>query len=610
MKMYDPQKSVMDKKIPTFVGIFLLVAALISGLIFFKDGTGVFAPRATPQTKPKNQRVTNVTDTSFTVSFYTDEETTAFVKYGQESSKLNSQAGDDRDQLSGSVKKYRLHHITIRGLDPNQTYYYIIGTGSNSRYDNEGQPFTTKTAVKTNDPPPEARTVYGSVSTAGGTPAEGSIVYLSSPEAGAMSSLVKASGSWAIPLSKARTKDGKTYAQIKPQDKISLLVQGNSLKQTIEFATTVEEAQPVKELSFGQDQAQSGGSQQGVDLADTSATNAASDSATTQASASAQASESAQVASGSAGLNSTPSPTLAPTNLTPSPTLDPSNNQASGSAGLNPSQSEDPISGRLQELLEEAGGMSTASAVLSLDDAGLEDSNDGADGASGDDSDGATGGDDTEQEPAVTTTKPKIQGKAKPNVQIQIEVHSDNNIQTSVTADENGEFTLDLEALGEELEPGDHTVNYSYIDPDTGEEVQESKSFTVEDPNQVQLTQATNNATNDTDGTDTSNDSDIPYGSGNPYPMSTPSPTPSETQNETTSTPTPTSTNYRQQQATPTPAPTSSTGTRSAQIDTKGGEVYKAGSVDMTLAMVIGGLFLIFAGSWSWWLAKELEVEK
>jgi hypothetical protein len=32
---------------------------------------------------------------------------------------------------------------------------------------------------------------------------------------------------------------------------------------------------------------------------------------------------------------------------------------------------------------------------------------------------------------------------------------------------------------------------------------------------------------------------------------------------------------------------------------------YTAGSVETTIALVLGGIFFIFAGSWSWWLAHE-----
>ena len=120
----------MKIQIPTAVGLLVLLGALISGLIFFGDGTGVFAPRATAETTPKNIRITNVKDDSFTITFFTEKATSGFVKYGTEESKLNSQASDDRDQLSGTVGEFNLHHITLRGLNPATDYYFVLGTDS------------------------------------------------------------------------------------------------------------------------------------------------------------------------------------------------------------------------------------------------------------------------------------------------------------------------------------------------------------------------------------------------------------------------------------------------------------------------------------------------
>ena len=146
MQAINSRKKLFQRQIPTVLGMIILVIALGAGVLFMGDGLGVFAPRATPQTTPKNSKVTNVTDTGFTVSFLTDETTAGFIKYGTEEGSLKSQASDDRDQLSGSVGEYSLHHITVRGLQAATKYYYVMGTGSNAEFDKEGQPFEISTA--------------------------------------------------------------------------------------------------------------------------------------------------------------------------------------------------------------------------------------------------------------------------------------------------------------------------------------------------------------------------------------------------------------------------------------------------------------------------------
>ncbi len=562
MRKFKARQSFMNKRMPTYVGLLLLVIALVTGVLFLGEGPGVFAPRADSQSQPEKHRLTNITENSFTVSFYTDGKTTGFVKYGSDPKKLKSQASDDRDQLSGNVGKYHLHHITIRGVEPNTTYYYVLGTGSRAEFDNQGEPFEVKSASKPAGPPAEARTVYGSVSTSGGTPAEGSIVYLSTEGAGDMSSLVKSSGSWAIPLSKARTSDGTDYAQIEQDDQIKLFIQGKTLPQTITYQVKVEEAQPVEELSFGleSNSAAASGSAQLADEQEQASTSADVDQASPSAEKD-QATASAET-DNKQEENDTE---IAATESADTPDLGQSDQDDEEIAS---------ISGRLQELLEEAEqAVSTASATLSLADEGET---------------------QVATQPAVTNQTPKIVGQAKPNVEVKISIHSDNNIQSTVQADGNGQFSVDLEKLKKTLDPGEHTVTYSYIDPDTGEEVQKTETFWVEDPDAVQLAQSdstnSNNTTDSTNKTYTDNsetDSDIPYGSGEPYPMNSPTPTIS-TFSPTTSTPSPTLSNRQEVVATDS-------------------SLQEAGSVGNTLSLIIGGMFFIFSGVWSWWLATELE---
>jgi hypothetical protein len=41
-------------------------------------------------------------------------------------------------------------------------------------------------------------------------------------------------------------------------------------------------------------------------------------------------------------------------------------------------------------------------------------------------------------------------------------------------------------------------------------------------------------------------------------------------------------------------------------VSTDGG-TYQAGSVENTVILIVGGIFFIFAGVWSWWLAHEIR---
>ncbi len=496
------KKNIWQKQLPTIIGIGILVIALIGGVIVttIGGGPGVFAPRATAETTPQKIKVTNVTDTGFTVSFVTQGKTAGFVKYGEEANSLKSQSSDDRDQLSGSIGQFNTHHITVRGLSPNTKYYYLIGTGSNSTFDNNGQSFEITTA-KRNGAPSAAKTAYGSILNESGGPAEGSVVYVTINGVGEMSSLVKNSGSWAIPLSNARLSDGSGYAELTDDQSMLISVQGPSPSSTSSLTTTIAQSQPVDSITLGQ---------MGV-VADTTSTS-----------------------------------------VSPSPTT----------------TTED------EYVISDVSTSDDTQTTGGLNDLVNEDASDSAMIAT-----------DLEEEVVVATSQPVITGEAAPNVLVTIEVHSDTQINEQVVSDEDGNFELDIAALSEDLEPGEHTITYSYTDPTTGELVTTTKTFTV-DPtdttagNTVDTTVAPTQLAQANTASATSTG---PYGTGNPYPIG------GATSSATATTSTKVS-------------------TRSSQVATSS-TLPKSGSVETTLALIIGGIFFIISGGWSFWIASELREE-
>lgn len=523
-------RSLLKKRIPTLLGLLVLVAGLVVGTILFSQGTGVFSPRATPETTPKLVKITNVTDRSFSVSFLTEESTTAFIKYGTEPNRLNLQAGDDRDQLYGTVKDYSIHHISASSLEQKTKYYFVIGTNNGALYDDDGKPFEVLTSVR-GGTPPEAKTIFGSVTTPQGGPAAGSIVYAKLDEAGELSQLVQESGSWAIALSNARKQDGSGYASVSPNSNLILLAQGNPSSQTTTIKTTVSGFETGSNLVLGQ----SGGIASGTSPNPPNQGN-------TPPAASPSASPTVTVppiASGS-GITITPTPVLV----------------SSESAGL------------LGKLLDENSTPTPTIVESKKVDLTLE-------------------GDQT-----VTTSQPEIVGTAPPGVVITIKVNSETQIEQQITASNTGEFALDLATLGAELEPGSHSVEYSYIDPATGQVVTETQTFTVADTS-VQIAQATS-------PTSIPTNSPTPVSYGTDYPYGT-SPTPT--------------TNYGSDYdvtATLSPTPTTSYQDLDEQTSMPSTEsgMPVSGAVETTLVLIFGGLFFIISGAWSFWIAKEMDTKE
>lgn len=521
----------MQKRIPTLIGLIFLVVALGVGVFFIGKGPGIFAPRATPETTPKKVKVTNVTDNSFTISFLTDSNVAGFVKYGTTASELKSQASDDRDQLTGGVGEYQTHHITVRGLTENTDYYYVLGTGSGSTFDNNGSAFQVKTARRSGVPS-AAKIIDGSVTNQSGGPADGALVYVSLEGAGEMSTLVKNSGSWALPLSNARTTDGSTYAEFQESSSLMITAQGFPETQFASVTVDIANARPVQALVLGSgsvtaEAPQSPSPSPEADFADL----LASDSADVDEMSENLATDSGNLDLGNEINNND----------------DQNSTSSGGFADLTDSGSSDAT----------PSGEATPSAILVDIDAG------------------------NGQE--VDTTQPTIVGKAIPQTKISIQVNSETQITTEVTTDENGEFELDLSTLGKELEPGEHTVSYSYIDPNTGEDISKTITFYVAQFASALVPKADANTTPVDDTADNDDSTDEPFGSGNPYPAD-PTPTP-----------------------TPTPDATDSgEATRSAMPSTSSG-VPVSGSVGTTLALTFGGLFFIISGIWSFWISSQLN---
>lgn len=239
----------LKKRIPTIVGLFLLLVGVMGGVVFINQETN-FLPRAAPEYAPQKVKITNITDTGFVVSWITEEPSLGFIKYSDNLLSLSTTAVDDRDQLSGSSGEYRTHYVSLQNLNPSSTYYFKLGSQKDQLYDNNGQPFSI-TLPNIIDNKPAADTIFGTVLTAVDTPAEGAIIYLSIENATPLSSLVKQNGNWATNLSMARSTDLSAYAQYDPVNaQINMLIQSNDGEPTTAVTTTNND-QPVPTIVLG-----------------------------------------------------------------------------------------------------------------------------------------------------------------------------------------------------------------------------------------------------------------------------------------------------------------------------------------------------------------------
>lgn len=243
------QKGLMNRKIPTALGLLILIGGLVAGVFLVNSRTSLEG-KAGPTESPKNIKITNRGSGSFSISWTTDTPMTGYVKYSEDPAKVNLPAGDVRDQISGTSQNYTNHYVNITGLGPNKTYYFLIGSGSKTYNDND-KPFQTRTLASVSSPPEDVAS--GKVLNADGSPVNGGILFMDVEGAETLSTITKNDGTWRINLSTARSKDGKALTLDPQKTLLSIFVQAGTAG-TATATTNTAKSKPVPDILMGKNQ--------------------------------------------------------------------------------------------------------------------------------------------------------------------------------------------------------------------------------------------------------------------------------------------------------------------------------------------------------------------
>ncbi len=236
-----------NKKIPTILGI-LVITISVGVTTFLVNQSTLFKSNASLSDQPKDVRITNITDTSFTVSYSTDAQVSGSLNYGKDIN-LGQSALDDRDEQSGNLANYNIHNITVHLLSQ-QTQYFFTITSAQDSFLNNGEPFTVTTGPALSNPPTQTP-MTGKIILPDGSAASEAIIYVTMDKAQVISTLTKTDGSYILPLNSLRTNDNAAYYTLSSSTNLKILVTGDGLSSNASLS--FNQINPVPTITLSKD---------------------------------------------------------------------------------------------------------------------------------------------------------------------------------------------------------------------------------------------------------------------------------------------------------------------------------------------------------------------
>ncbi len=227
--MYISPRKRKQYTIIAIVVAVILVPASIAAVLLYRD----WRSSAKPTAKPEEVRISDLTDTSVTISWITpDQPTEGWIQYGSQSGVGDGSplVQDVRDVRSGTTDQRTTHYVTLSDLDPGTTYYYMIGSGGERYKDTTGSEFTFTTYSVGADTIPTPDPVYGTITN--GTN-QRAIVYVTlqngTEKSFPVSSTTNDSGNFEIDLAHIRTASLDSFFPYTNETEMIIFAQGGDL---------------------------------------------------------------------------------------------------------------------------------------------------------------------------------------------------------------------------------------------------------------------------------------------------------------------------------------------------------------------------------------------
>ncbi len=242
------RKTFWNKRIPSLLGLLFL--AMSVGIVswFGKNYTQLRSKASVGET-PGNVQISNITDTSFTVSYTTEESVIGVISYGRDS-KLGQAGLDNRDREAGKSSPRQLHYIIITQLDPGTKYYFTILSGT-MEFRNNNQPYDVTTVGKPLEGSPSTTSITGSVNLSDGSIPVDGIVYLSTSTSQLLSVLLKIDGTYLLSVNSLRTSDLTNNITLESDTLLQMVIRNASSQSHV--SVKAGNANPVPLVTLSKD---------------------------------------------------------------------------------------------------------------------------------------------------------------------------------------------------------------------------------------------------------------------------------------------------------------------------------------------------------------------
>ncbi len=242
------KKGFWNKRIPTILGLLLITIGI--GVTSYFVNQGVFyIIKATPTDNPQEVRITNITDSTATISFSTNGEAIGSINLGEKKEALQKVL-DDKDQTSGEINPKKIHSITARNLKPQTKYYFSITSGEET-YLNDESFYELTTGVEINREPSEQEPITGKILLPDGNNPSEAIIYATIEGAQIISTTVKEDGTYILPLNSLRNNDLSSYFEFNENTNIKMTITGDG--QSSNVLLSLGQINPVPVITLSKD---------------------------------------------------------------------------------------------------------------------------------------------------------------------------------------------------------------------------------------------------------------------------------------------------------------------------------------------------------------------